>query len=545
VALAEEERFSRRKHNQDSRNCSSAVAYCLSEAGIALGDLDEVGVGWNYRWPESLDFVEDAALVRELLDHGMFGSLPRRLTVVSHHLAHAASTFLCSGFGDAAVLVVDGSGDGVSTTIAVGSERGIEVRRQYPFTQSLGWFYETVAEHLGLGSWTSAGKLMGLAAYGTPRFELPFVRVDADGYSIDLARLGVAEADAEAQYLDLGFYRTLKSGYHRAFAELGVPPQGRSTAYRRESGGWEVTTSFGQEHRDLAASAQHRLEECLVSLARAAMAEAGSDRLCLAGGVALNCSANGVLWRESGAKEMFVQPVSSDAGIALGVAMELARRRGEIRGPGLPMRSVALGPGFSDRAISSVLDACGVRAEYHGDRLPDVTADELARGAIAGWFQGRMEAGPRALGQRSIVANPGIVETRDRINHSIKKREMWRPLAPSMLDVEANRLLEEAGPSDFMIVAHQASLAARELAPATVHIDGSVRPQVVSSDVDTPYRRLLEAMSQVTGVGAVLNTSFNHEAEPIVCTPLDALRTFFTTPLDVLAIGGFMVRKST
>lgn len=543
VAFAEEERFTRRKHNRHSQSCSSAAAYCLAEAGIVLADVDEVGIGWNYRWPEPLDHTEDREVISELLDPGVFGHLPSRLTLVPHHVAHAASAFYPSGFRDAAVLVVDGSGDGVSTTLARGSERGLVLRRQYPYTQSLGWFYETVAEHLGLGSWTSAGKLMGLAAHGDPRIDLPFVRPEPDGYSIDLTRLGLSE-DLEHRYLDLGFYHELKAGYHRAFADAGVAQQAPQRSYQPSSGRFDVTTIFDRAQRDLAASAQQCLEDCLVSLARSALEEAESERLCIAGGVGLNCTVNGKLRRLSGAAELFVQPVSSDAGIALGVALELAHRRGEVTVPGPPMRSVALGPGFSDGEISAVLEDCGIAAEHYGDSLPAVAAEEMTRGAVIGWFQGRMEVGPRALGQRSILANPGSRSVRDHINSSIKRREMWRPLAPSLLDDEAGRLLDDERPAHFMNVAVSSTSVARDLVPAAVHIDGSVRPQIVDRDGAPPFRLLLEEMAGRTGVGAVLNTSFNHESEPVVCTPLDALRTFYSTPLDALALGGYLVRKS-
>jgi carbamoyltransferase len=546
VAFAEEERFSRRKHHKDSRSCAHAAAYCLSQAGITLADVDEVVVGWNPSWPNACDHLDDADLIGELLDPRLFDhSRPKRLTVIEHHLAHAASAFHCSGFAEAAVLVVDGSGDGVSATLAHGTTAGLKILRQWPFTQSLGWFYETVAEHLGLGDWTSSGKLMGLAGYGTPRYDLGFLRPESGGYRLDLTRYGIPPDQAvDDQYTDLRYYRRLKDAYGAAFTDAGIPAHHRTRRYDPSSGRAVPDTGFTQPHADLAASAQRRLEDCLRELAATALSATGTSRLCVAGGVGLNCSANGVLARLPQMQELFVQPVAGDAGCAIGAALECARRRGDLTLPGAALRDAALGPGFSDEDIRTALDACGMPYTEHGPDLPAATARHLADGAIVGWFQGRMEAGPRALGQRSILADPRASTARDRINRAIKHREPWRPLAPSLLDSHAAELIGTDAPHPFMIVARPATDTARRAIPATVHTDHTLRPQTVPADPDHPYATLLSAFADHTGAPpALLNTSFNHEAEPIVCTPLDALRTFAATPLDALAIGGFLITK--
>jgi carbamoyltransferase len=238
---------------------------------------------------------------------------------------------------------------------------------------------------------------------------------------------------------------------------------------------------------------------------------------------------------------MFVQPAAGDAGCAIGGALEHARRIGDVPAP---FTGVALGPSFDDASIRSTLDSYGVPYAYHGAEITGPVAKELASGRVVGWFQGGAECGPRALGHRSILADPRHVSSRDRINRDIKRREMWRPLAPSILGTAAERFVAgPVGPAEHMIVAYQATDEARDTIPATVHIDGSLRPQLVDAGREPLYADLLSAVGAETGTPVVLNTSFNHEAEPIVCTPTDALRTFWSTPLDALAIGGFLVTK--
>ncbi|MDQ2706993.1 MAG: hypothetical protein M3Z25_04880 [Actinomycetota bacterium] len=546
VAFAEEERFSRRKHHRDSRDCSAAAAYCLSEAGITLTEVDEVAIAFNPGWPRRAELTTDDQLIADMLDPRMFDHhSPRRLTVVEHHLAHAASAFHPSGFGDAAVLVVDGSGDGISTTLAHGTSDGLRILRTWPFTQSLGWFYETVAEHLGLGDWTSAGKLMGLAAYGTPHYDLPFLSPEPGGYRLDLTRCGIApDEDVEDHYTDLGYYRRLKNAYTQVYTDLGVAPHPRARTYEPAHGLVRADSSYHRDHADLAASAQLLLEECLVSLARAALAETGCRRLCIAGGVGLNCTANGRLARLPEVAQLFVQPAAGDSGCAIGAALHVAHRRGEFALPGPAMTTAALGPSFTDAQVHALLDDTQQSYSEHGGDIAAVLAARLADGAVAGWFQGRMEAGPRALGQRSILADPRDRVTRDRINRDIKHREHWRPLAPALHTRAAPALLGTDTGYPFMTVATEATGEARRHLAAAVHVDGSLRPQTVPADLPGPYPALLDAFAAASGAPpALINTSFNHEAEPIVCTPRDALRTFHSGPLDVLAIGGFLLDK--
>ncbi len=439
-------------------------------------------------------------------------------------------------------MVVDGSGDGISTSIFRGTSAGLELLRTFPFTQSLGWFYETVAEHLGLGDWSSSGKMMGLAAYGRPTYEIDFLRAVEGGYFLNLSAYGVSPSDrVETEYLDLAYYWRLKRAYAEALATLGVPAHVRPSRFDPDLGKRSQEVGFTQKQADLAASAQQLLEGCLLQLARAALAEAGSSKLCIAGGVGLNCSANGTIWRASGAAELFVQPAAGDSGCAIGAALETARRLGDLGIPPPRMTSTSLGPAFSDAAIRALLVRCGLKYSCHD--IEDLTAKVariLSDGLVVGWFQGGAEAGPRALGQRSILADPRQSAMRDRVN-AIKHREGWRPLAPTIHASGAAGLVQNLGPAEFMIVAYPATERAQRVLPASVHVDGSLRPQVVAGD--DPYARLVAAFGERSGIPALLNTSFNHESEPIVCTPLDAIRTFWSTEMDARAIGSFLIIK--
>jgi carbamoyltransferase len=569
VAFVEEERFRRVKHNLGSRSCSLSAAWCLSRAGVTLRDVDAVVIAVNPNWPgPAPDTVDDESLIAAHLDPRHFGGhRPRHLHVVEHHLAHAASAFYCSGFDESAVLVVDGFGDGVTTSVGHGGPDGITLTRRYPYDQSLGWFYEAVTRHIGLGGFTSAGKTMGLAGYGEPRYDLDFLRATPDGYEV---ALGLGPATGTITELYENYLRACSA----ALTRITGPAHRCDQHYDPATGRMTGSPGFTQQQADLAASAQLALETSLSGLARQALAGSPSNRLCVAGGVGLNCSANGMLWRTAGATGMFVQPAAGDAGCAIGAALEHARRIGDLPVVRDRLTDAGLGPAFDDAAIRDTLDSCGVGYTEHGDDITGVVAKHLAAGRTAGWFQGGLEGGPRALGNRSILADPRTTASRDRINSVIKRREMWRPLAPSMLAAghlsgpeslpgpesfhgpvgsadflqgpvgPADFLQGPVGPADFMIVAYRATDTARADIPATVHVDGTLRPQLVDPATHPRYARLLAGVGAETGVPVLLNTSFNHEAEPIVCTPADALRTFFSGPLDVLALGGHLITKS-
>ena len=535
LAFAEEERFSRIKHHCDSRSAARASAWCLHRAGIDWHDIDEVAIAWNPHWPHDCDHIGDEDLIAELLGpHARAAGAPSQLTVIGHHHAHAASAFYPAGVAEAAVLVVDGSGDGVSTSIHHGTPAGLRPLREYPFTQSLGWLYQNATTHLGLGDWTNAGKLMGLAAYGQPRIELDFLHPTADGYHIDLTRYGLPAtpgAEDTGRYSDFSYYRDLKDVYGRAFTDAGIPAQ--------PPGVDNITRGTAA---DLAASVQSALQRCMHSLAIAALDLTGAPTLCLAGGVALNCTSNGLLARASGIADLFVQPAAGDAGCALGAALECARRRGDLTVPGPRQTHTLLGPDHDDTAIETALHAIGARYSSRADIAPSV-ARRIARGQVIGWFQGRAEAGPRALGARSILADPRSPALRDRINRDIKRREMWRPLAPSMLDLRQWTTTPHA-PAEFMVIAHEATDTARRHLPGVVHVDGTLRPQLVDPRIQPTYARLLQAVESETGHAVVLNTSFNGPGEPIVGSPEDALATGARLGLDAVAVGDYLIDLS-
>ncbi|RBO85288.1 carbamoyltransferase family protein [Nocardia puris] len=528
VAFAEEERFSRRKHHRDSRSAAAAAAWCLRSAGIGWAEVDEVAVAWNPSWPQPVEEITDEALITELLGPIDDPERPRRCSVVAHHLAHAASAFFPAGVADAAVLVVDGSGDGVSTSIHHGTPAGLRTLREWPFTQSLGWFYQAATTHAGLGDWTHAGKLMGLAAYGRPVIDLSFLRPARGGYHLDLSRYGLAPATDEAdRYSDFSYYRDLQTAYAKAFTDAGIPAQrGSAEAHLGPAA-------------DLAASAQLQLQRCMLSLAETAVRTTGSSVLCLAGGVALNCTTNGILARTPGISELIVQPAASDSGCAVGAALHGAHRRGDLSVPGARQTFPLLGPEHSNHDVEAALHELG--AVYSTpDDIATTAAQLLARGKIIGWHQGRSEAGPRALGARSILADPRSPLRRDRINREIKRRESWRPLAPSMLDL-TRWTITPHGPAEAMIVAHDATEAARQHVPAVVHADATLRPQLVDPARQPGYARLLTAFAYETGVDVLLNTSFNGPGQPIVETPVDALTTAAALGLDAVVIGDYLI----
>lgn len=547
LAFTEEERFSRRKHNRDSRSCGAAAAYCLSVAGIDLRDVSSIAVAWNPWHPQPSAEITDPDLLRELLPPRFFGEFtPASALIVDHHRAHAASAFFASGMDRATVIVADGHGDGRSTSIHNGNrDHGLtEVWSAGP-SQSLGWMYESVAAHLGLGDWSGAGKLMGLASYGSPSMDVAFLE---DGihkpYQIDVARLGLKPPDAEASAHDiLRFYFDLQHALSDHYTAMGVSRLTALRHYDPYSGEFVRAHEFNPAQLNLAASAQHWLERALTALVRFAVSTTGVADVCYAGGVALNCAANGTLRRQALPGSLFVQPVASDAGCALGAAYEAVLLQGG-HVSAAAMRTTAFGAEFTPGSVRRTLDATGARYAEPPEGVARRVAALIASGQTVGWMQGRAEAGPRALGHRSILGDPRVSATRDFINRELKKRELWRPLAPSILDREAAETVQDAHRSDFMIEAFLASDRAKAGLPAVVHVDGTMRPQFVSSAVDPCFCELLEAIRDEIGIGAVLNTSFNGEDEPIVNTPIQALSMFHTSPLDALAIGPFLITKN-
>ncbi len=449
---------------------------------------------------------------------------------VEHHRAHLASAFFCSPFEEAAVVSVDGFGDFSSVMWGVGRGNHIEVRGAVHFPHSLGIFYTAFTQFLGFPKYGDEYKMMGLAAYGEPRF-LPEVR-------------RVVRTDGDQVRLNLDYFVHHSAGVDMTWEDCEPVLGNVYSAKMLETFGEprRPRTEVRQEHADLAASVQAVLEENYFALLRYVQRQTGLKRLCLAGGVALNCVANGKLFEQTDFQDLWIQPAASDAGTSLGAALYVWHQvLGKPRS--FVMRHAYWGPEYSETEIRRVLDEKGAAYRKLGEaELIDQTASEIAAGKIVGWFQGRMEFGPRALGNRSILADPRRKDMKDILNRRIKYREPFRPFCPSILAERMGEYFEIDYPSPFMVVAYKIKPDKRELTPAITHADGTGRLQTVEKDVNPLYWKLIKRFEDLTGVPVLLNTSFN-ENEPIVNTPKEALDCFLRTQMDVLAIGPFLLLK--
>ena len=550
IAYAEEERFIRFKH-ANRIYPHHALRYCLKAAGIGPDQVAAIGINWDIEgfsngrieayfnqmdrdWPldaatkgwqrSMLANFNRAAMQRR---HGrpwqrLFGDVPLPpLIGMPHHYTHALHAFFQSPFREAVCLTIDGSGDQHCTVVWHGEGEALTPIREICMPHSLGWLYAAFTEYLGFEAYDGEYKVMGLAAYGNPNPDLAgrvakILMPGTDGgYRIDPAFIHYGPRSWSDRFTD-------------ALPELlGRPP-------RRDDQPIEPW------HHDLAFEVQRALEDAVERLAAWGLAETGCRNLCVGGGVGLNVKMNSRLTQMPQAEGFFAQPLCSDGGAAAGAALGACWQETGARPERLT--ALALGPEENSEAIAAVLDQCGIAYETPED-IAEAVAEELAAGKIVGWFQGRMEAGPRALGQRSILADPRQEAARDRVNAVIKYREFWRPFCPSILAEAAGRYLEGADDARFMIVAYPATEEFKQAAPAVVHVDGTARVQMVHADTLPLYHRLISAFEARTGVAALLNTSFNVKGEPVVCTLHDALRTFFSTGLDLLAAGPYLIRK--
>ncbi|MHB8731318.1 MAG: carbamoyltransferase family protein [bacterium] len=551
IAAAEEERFRRIKYWAGFPRL--AIEYCLCAGGITAYDLDHVGIS---RDPSAnlmkkvlftLARRPSLGLIRERLANQLqvrrpdaalcetLGLDPRRLRAqfhnVEHHRAHMASAFFVSPFPRAAVLSVDGMGDFVSTMWGTGNDTRLDVLDEINFPHSLGYVYTAVSQWLGFPQYGDEGKVMGLAPYGRPVFMDEFrrmLRVQADG----------------AFELDLDFFVHHAAGASMTFEE-GSPAIGTMYSPKmvetfgppREPGA-EIT----RKHEDVAASLQAMLEEAELALVRRLQRETGATALCMAGGVALNSAFNGKILPNTEFRDIFIQPAAGDAGTALGVCYYiyhhlLGRPRSYV------MTHAYTGPGYPNREIAEILASYQVAFEsLDEDDLVRRTARLVAEGNVVGWFQGRMEWGPRALGNRSIVADPRRADMKDVLNARIKRREPFRPFAPSVLLDAVGEYFDQTYPDPFMLKVYNVVPARRGDIPAVTHVDGTGRLQTVDRPANPLYWRLIKEFGEQTGVPVVLNTSFN-ENEPVVCTPHEAIECFLRTRMDALVLGNHLVRK--
>jgi carbamoyltransferase len=554
VAAAEEERFNRVKHCAGFP--AAAARWCLEDAGLEPGQLDHVAIGRDPRAnagakarrlfsrPPSLAFARSRARnAAKVGTHGIrsaladalgapAGELNARLHPVEHHRAHAASAYLVSPFDEAAVLTLDGFGDFASTMLATGRRNRLEVRDRVLFPHSLGIFYTALTQWLGFPHYGDEGKVMGLAPYGDPAPFLPLMR-------------RIARSDGGTFRLGLEYFTHHTRGVEMTWAG-GSPAVGRIFAPELER---ELGPARGpgepleRRHNDVAAALQARLEEVLLELSRALARSAGTRNLCLAGGVALNAVANGRIRPETPFDELYVQPAAGDSGTAVGAAFHVWNETlGQPRG--FVMQHAYTGPAYEDLDIRSALTAAEIGSEYLEDEeLVRTVAARIAAGDVVGWFQGRMELGPRALGNRSILADPRRLEMKDVLNARVKHREAFRPFAPSVLADRAGEWFDESYASPFMVLVHRVLPEKRALVPAVTHVDGTGRLQTVQEAANPRYHRLISEFDRLTGIPIVLNTSFN-ESEPIVMSPAQALETFAKTRIDLLVLGNYVVRRT-
>ncbi len=528
LAAAQEERFSRTKH--DGGFPALAMGYCLEVAGCGLAGIDGVAL---YGKPASIE-----PLRRRFADLDREG----RLLVVGHHLSHAASAFFPSPFARAAVLTVDGLLDRTTTALAVGEGNRLEILRELHVPHSPGLLYSAVTRYLGFKANSGEYKVMGLAPYGEPTYA-----------GLILDRVMDLQADGSFR-LDPSWTDLATTG-DRLTALLGHPA-------RRPDG-----DPLERFHMDLAASVQAVTEQVMLRLARTLRDETGARALCLGGGGALNCVANGLIVREGLFDEVWIQPASGDAGGALGAALagcHLVKGGARDPGPGDAMQGSCLGPDFAQGDIEARLAAAGARFAVHSDdALLGATAEALAAGRAVGWVQGRMEFGPRALGNRSILADPRSPTMQRLLNLKVKYRESFRPFAPSVLQEDAAEWFELDGDSPYMLLVapvrqrHRRAMTAEENAlagvdrltvarstiPAVTHVDYSARIQTVAADTNPRFHALLGRFKALTACGVLVNTSFNVRGEPIVCTPEDAFRCFMGSGIEALAVGNCLLAK--
>jgi carbamoyltransferase len=519
VAAAEEERFSRRKHGKPPVAFSTwelpeqAMAFCLAEAGIEPAELDAVAYSYD---PALADRPGDGDVTADeweglrtlyarraplFLRTSLPGLDPAKVRWVPHHVAHASSATFASGMDPCDVLVLDGRGERTSHLAGRFAGGALERLAAQALPHSLGLLYEELTAHLGFRRSSDEYKVMAMASYGEPAFLDELRRlIRADG------RGGFAVGDVD-------------------FARLAPPLR--------------AGDAFTRAHADLAASVQRRTEEVLLELAIWLHRQTGNRDLVMAGGVALNCVANSRLWREGPYERIWVQPAAGDAGTALGAAMHVAAELGDAVAP---MGSAALGRGWDDDALAARLRTAAVAFE----RPPDVgaaVAEALARNEIVAWFQGRSEYGPRALGHRSLLADPRAAANLERLN-DIKGREQFRPVAPMVLEERAAGIFDGPLPSPYMLFTHQVRPGWAERIPAVVHVDGTARVQTVDRRSEPLVADMLERFEALTGVPVVVNTSLNTAGRPMVDDPRDALECFGSAPVDMLAIGPFVVRRS-
>ena len=546
VAAAEEERFSRRKHH--SGFPYQAMQYCLEEAQIKIADIEHIGLYWK-PWVlrhKAMQALKAAVISRDMfkarVDRGVaqvsesylgmlryphlirkqFGPSDFRFHFLEHHQCHAASAFFVSGFDRAAIMTWDGTGEDTTTLFSQAQDTRLKVLKRIKLPHSLGQFYSAVTNFIGFDMFDGdEWKVMGLAAYGKPKYYDFF----ADRV---LTVNGNHDFHLNIRVLDHHLAKHYQFG-EEISRELGPP--------RRPD------EDLTERHWNIAASAQKVLEDAALNLVRGLHERTGEEDLCMAGGVAFNSVMNGRIMIESPFKRYFVQPAAGDAGCSLGAALLVYHQI--LKQPRtFKMEHAYYGPGFSSQECAAALTEAGLKFETLPDEkmLPRV-AQMLADGAIVGWFQGRMEFGPRALGNRSFLADPRRADMRELLNRKVKLREWFRPLAPSIKEEVSTEIFGRPHYDPFMITVLPVAEQQKERVPAVVHVDGTARPQTVTRQTNPRYWQLITEFEKLTGCPMLLNTSFNIQ-EPIVCSPQDAIKTFQGASFDALVLENHLVLRT-
>jgi carbamoyltransferase len=555
VAAVEEERFNRVKYAAGFP--AQAIRYCLKEAGLQLKDIDRVAVPrdpfarlgtklfYAMRMPsfarERMRVLTKFTGIPEALAQA-FDTDPAKVIAkfhrVEHHKAHLASAFFVSPFERAALLSADGLGDFASTMWGTGTGSRMKIDGAIAFPHSLGLFYSAVTQYLGFLKFGDEYKVMGLGAYGEPE-------------QLDAFR-NIVHAHMDGFRLGLEYFTHHRAGPEMSWAEADkTPVQGKLFSEEMEKllgPRRNPEEPLEQRHKNLATALQARLEEIYLGMLKKLAERTGLKAVCLAGGVAFNCVANGKIFDKTGFEQVYVHPAAGDAGLAVGAAYHVWHQiLGKPRE--FVMDHAYWGPGYTRDEIRIAIDANGL--SQNGCRVEELpeeilmrrTAAIVADGKILGWFQGRAEWGPRALGNRSIVADPRRPEMKEILNQRIKHREIFRPFAPSILAESTGDWFEKSHPSPFMTLAYAVRPEKRDKIPAPTHVDGTGRLQTVTRQANPRYWSLIKAFEQLTGVPVVLNTSFN-DNEPIVCRPAEALDCFQRTQMDALVLGDFLITRS-
>lgn len=552
VFAVEDERRSRKKHCGGFPELS--IRACLSSHNLKLSDIDHAAFSWkpSVSYPKiPVYFFQNLSKMYSLWKEsrqwtmeenmGAFNywklmrDLPKTLRALEpdsklarfqfhyleHHLCHAASTFYPSGFDEAAILTVDGGGEWTTTQMAVGRGNRITKTGKVEIPHSLGAFYQAISRYVGFDLITGPGKLMGLSAYG-----------DKDHPTYHKMHKLIRFTDDGGFRLDLSYF-----AYHY------TRRRGVSEKFEREFGPAAPKGADWQDHHyHVAAAAQRLVEDAFLHMARVLHARSKLDTLCLAGGVALNSVANGRIIGETPFKKLFIQPAAGDSGTSLGAALWvehaiLDRKRSYV------MTDAFLGPGYTDEEVRKEVEASALPHAKTSDHVK-IAAELLRQGKILGWFQGRLEFGPRALGNRSILANPCLPEMKDVLNRRVKFREGFRPFAPIVLEERCGEYFDKDHPNPYMLLVYSVLPEKRSVIPAVTHVDGTGRIQTVSRSENPELWDLLTAFDRLTGVPVLINTSFNVKGEPIVCTPFDAVDSFRRADMDYLVIGPYIVAKN-